>query len=158
MYVAYENVCNHSNTIVYLFHHLKIIKISISAILILLFIIPASYQSICEASSSYSNAIISDQGIITSYAETQWQSVLSGPISNSLYYLYFLNSPANSGLRKINSDGSLAWLVILPFEPIAKGLALDADEQHLFAGSYTNILDVARLGTSTGSIVDIQRL
>ena len=146
------------NKFIYHFHNLKAIKISVLVILILICIIPASYWSICEASSSYSNAIISDQGIITSYKETQWDFVISGLISNSLYYLYFLNSPTNSGIRKINSDDSLAWLVILPFEPIAKGLVLDADEKHVFVSSYTNILDVARLGSSTGSIVDSQRL
>ena len=154
MYITYENLCSHSNKIIYPFEHLKAIKISILVILILICIIPASYWSICEASSSDSNAIVSDQGIITPYAETQGLFVLSGPISNSLYYLYSLNSPANAAIRKINSDGSLAWMIILPFEPIEKGLALDTDEKHVFVGSYTNILDVVRLGSRTGSIVD----
>ena len=42
-------------------------------------------------------------------------------------------------------------------EPIQKGLAVDANELYAFIGLYTNPLDVVRLQSTTGGIIDTQR-
>ena len=60
-------------------------------------------------------------------------------------------------IRKTNSDGSLAWVAALSFEPILDSLSVDTLEQIVYVAGLTNPLDVVRLRADTGSIVDAQR-
>ena len=60
-------------------------------------------------------------------------------------------------IRKLNSDGTLAWIAALSFNPIMKILSVDTLEQHVYVASRTSTLDVVRLGAGTGAIVDAQR-
>ena len=60
-------------------------------------------------------------------------------------------------IRKTNPDGSLAWMAAFSFLPILKSLYVDILEQHVYVAGYTNPLDVVRLGSGSGSIVDAQR-
>ena len=60
-------------------------------------------------------------------------------------------------IRKTNPDGSLAWMAALSFLPILKSFSVDTLEQYVYVAFYNNPLDVVRLGTGTGSIVDAQR-
>ena len=68
----------------------------------------------------------------------------------------YTGSSYNTGIRKINQDGSLAWMAALSFNPIQKSLAVDALELYAYVSYANNPLIVVRLGASTGSIVDAQ--
>ena len=108
--------------------------------------------------SSTSNTITSDQCSFSGYSDTYTYNVALGPVSASLYYQYLIESPGgNWVIRKTNPDGSLAWMAVLSLIPIVKSLSVDALEQIVYVAGYTNPLDVVRLGTGTGSIVDAQR-
>ena len=49
-------------------------------------------------------------------------------------------------------------MAALSFQPPVKGLSVDTLEQHVYVAAYsTNPLDIVRLGTGTGAIVDAQR-
>ena len=123
----------------------------------ILCLITTSHWSTCPSSSTISNTITSDQCSFSGYTYTETYNVALGPVSASLYYLYLINAPINWAIRKINPDGSLAWMTALSFQPIMKSLSVDALEQHVYAAGFTIPLDVVRLGAGTGSIVDAQR-
>ena len=89
---------------------------------------------------------------------TSTYSAISGPVSKSMYYMYLLNPPGLA-IRKVNPDDSLAWMAAINmFWPTQKSLNIDSNEQYVYACHYRNPLDVVRFGSSTGSIVDAQRL
>ena len=67
-------------------------------------------------------------------------------------------TPNNAAVRKINSDETMAWMSALLFQPIIKSLSLDGNEQNAYIGSMTNNLNVWRLATSNGAIIDAQTL
>ena len=111
----------------------------------------------CSASSSNSYLITSDQCSFTGFTTTKTWSVISSPVSNSLYYSYSLYlSSYVTAIRKINQDGSLAWMAALSFNPIMKSLAVDALELYAYVSYLNYPLIVVRLEASTGSIVDSQ--
>ena len=45
-------------------------------------------------------------------------------------------------------------MAALSSRPLLKSLTIDTLEQYVYVGSYANPLDVIRLGTGIGSIVD----
>ena len=97
----------------------------------------------------------------TGFANDSIFAVVYGKVSKWLYYMYELYTPLplalNAVIRKINQDGSLAWMTALPFDPIVKALSVDDSEQYVYlAGSMTNIINVARLIASNGSIESAQ--
>ena len=73
------------------------------------------------------------------------------------YIAYFVDA-TNLAIRKVYSNGLFLWMTALNFHPNMKSLAVDSLEQFVFISSYTSPLDVVRLATNTGSIVDAQRL
>ena len=129
-----------------------------AVILMILWLITSSHWSTCPSSSSTSNTITSEQFSFSTYANTKTYNVVLGPVSVSLYYLYYISTPGNKwAIRKTNPDGSLAWMAALSFEPTMKSLSVDALEQYVYVVVNTSPLDVVRLGASAGSIVDAQR-
>ena len=127
-------------------------------ILSILSLITTSYWSTCPSSSTTSNTITSDQCSFSGYSDTQTYNVALGPVSASLYYLYFIDTPSNNwAIRKVNPDGSLAWMAALKFWSLLKSLSVDTLEQHVYVASISDPLDVVRLGAGTGAIVDAQR-
>ena len=136
----------------------KTCKISKWAIILsILCLINNIHWSTCPSSNTTSNTITSDQCSFSGYANTETYNVALGPVSASLYYLYYIFTPHNWAIRKTNPDGSLAWMTALSLEPILKSLSVDTLEQHVYVAKRTNPLDVVKLGASTGSIVDAQR-
>ena len=114
------------------------------------------YWFTCSASGSNSYLTTSDQCSFTGYT-TIALDVVSGPVSNSLYYLYKLTQGSfYTAIRKINQDGSLAWMAVLSITPTHKSLAVDTLELYVYVSYANNPLIVVRLGASTGSIVDAQ--
>ena len=111
----------------------------------------------CSASSSNSYLITSNQCSFTGSSNTITSGIVSGPVSNSLYYLYILYIGSyHTAIRKINQDGSLAWMAAYSFNLIQKSLAVDTSEHYAFVSYSNNPLIVVRLEASTGSIVDAQ--
>ena len=154
-----KNCNNNSRRVFHLLSSKKTYKITNWAVILLIFcLMTAIHGSTCPSSSSTSDVIASEQCSFSGYADSQTYNVALGPVSASLYYLYYINTPGNSwGIRKTNPDGTLAWMAALSFRPIVKGLSIDTLEQYVYVGSYTNPLNVIRLGAGTGSIVDAQR-
>ena len=64
----------------------------------------------------------------------------------------------SAAIRKINQDGSLAWMAALSLTPNQKSLAVDALEQNVYVNYSNYPLIIVRLEASTGSIVDAQSL
>ena len=133
----------------------KMIKWAV--ILLILCLITTIHWSTCPSSISTTNTITSEQCSFSEYSNTETYNVVLGPVSASLYYLYLISTPNNWAIRKTNPDGSLAWMAALSFKPILKSLSVDSSEQHTYVASWTNPLDVMRLGAGTGAIVDAQR-
>ena len=133
------------------------IKSSIWVVLMLIYLIPLCFWSKWPASTSISNTIASEQCSFSGYSSTITYNAVSGPVSNNMYYLHYISPPNNWAIRKSSLDGSTLWLAAFSFIPAIKSLAVDASERYAYIGSWTNPLDVIRLSTDTGSIVDTQR-
>ena len=158
MSAPFKNTSNNSRRVYPLLHSKKTWKITKWAVILLIFcLITPSHWSTCPSSISTSSTITTEQCSFSGYASTYTLNVASGPVSSSLYYLYQIQTPNNWGIRKTNSDGSLAWMAVLSFFPIMKSLSVDTLEQYVYVASWTNPLDVTRLGADTGAIVDAQR-
>ena len=143
----------------YLLHSKKTQRITKEAVMLLiLWLITTSQWSICPSSISASNTIASEQCSFTGFIFTATYNAVLGPVSGSLYYLNAIYDTSNHwAIRKVNPDGSLAWMASFSFPPILKSLSVDTSEQHVYVGNNNNPLDLVRLGTGTGAIVDAQR-
>ena len=131
-------------------------------IFLLFLMVNVWYNSTCPASTSSPSAISTVQDTFSGRTNTYTHSVKLGPVSKSLYYMHPIvvsSSPDvyNAALRKINPDNSLAWVTSISFDPLMKSLTIDSTEKHVYFGSLTNPLDVCRLSTDTGIVVDSQR-
>ena len=136
------------------------LKISlIQKILFILFLLLNHCNGLsCSASSSNSNAITTELGTFSSYAKANTYGVKSGSVSNSMYFLYILLFNYHSAVRKENQDGSSAWMAAFSSRPLMKSLSVTPNEQHVLFGWDVYPLDILRLSTNDGAIVDSQRL
>ena len=149
---------NNSRRVFALLPSKKTYKIAKWAVILLIVCLITSIQwSTCHSSSSTLNTITSEQCSFSGYAATQIFNMALGPVSASLYYLYYVYTPYNWAIRRTNPDGSIAWMAAYSFQPTVKSLTIDTLEQHVYVAGWTNPLDVVRLGADTGSIVDAQR-
>ena len=143
--------------ITFKFRSSKSLKMNMLVVLMLACIIPFCYWSTCPSFNSNSFKITSEECSFSGYTTTKAYNVVYGPVSFSLYYMYFITTPNGWAIRKVNQDGSLAWMAALSFSPIIKSLTVDSSEQYVYVASYTNPIDVIKLDSSTGSIVDQRR-
>ena len=106
-----------------------------------------------------SAAIITEQCNFSECGYTSTDMVAVGPVSNSLYYLYWLSDPSyNAAVRKVDASGSQTWMASFAFQPITKSLSVDATEQSVYLASRENPIVVLRLAASSGSIVTQHQL
>ena len=63
-----------------------------------------------------------------------------------------VDANAQTVVRKVNSDDSLAWTTGIAFEPIRRMIATDSNEQNLYVDGNTQPLVICKLQTSDGSI------
>ena len=153
----FKNCNNNSRRVFALLSSKKTWKMTKCAVILLtLCLITTIRWSTCPSSISTSNTITSEQCSFSSYTSTYTFNVVLGPVSASMYYSYLIFNPVNWAIRKTNSDGSLAWMAALSFEPIKKSLFVDTLEQYVYVASWNNPLEVVRLGAGTGTIVDAQ--
>ena len=87
-----------------------------------------------------SAATTTEQYRFLGYSSTQTYGIAVGPVSNSLYYLYYIyTSPSNNAaVRKVDASGSQTWMASFAFYPIMKSLSVDAAEQSVYLASYDN--------------------
>ena len=87
-------------------------------------------------------------------------NILNSILNILKYLLYFLfvSTPNNWAIRKINKDSTSAWMTSLSFDLIQNSLTVDDSESYIYVGSYTDMLEVVRLASGTGALVDAQRL
>ena len=157
MSILIKNCNNKSRRVFALLPSKKTYMITKWAIILsILCLMTTVHWSTCPSSTTYT--ITSEQCSFSGYAITSTYNVALGPVSASLYYSYNLYNNPNYMwvVRKINSDGSLAWIAALSFQQIIKSLSVDTLEQYVYVASRTSSLDVVRLGAGTGSIVDAQ--
>ena len=154
-----KNCNNNSRRVFNLLPSKKTWKMTKSvAILLILCLITSSHWSTCPSSSSTSNTITSEQCSFSGYSYTNTHNVVLGPVSASLYFLYRIYTPGSDwAIRKVNADGSLAWMAALSFQAILKSLSVSTSEQYVYVASNANPLDVVRFGAAAGAIVDVQR-
>ena len=106
----------------------------------------------CPASVPVSAATTKEQCTFTEFSSTESDGIVVGPVSNSLYYLYFV-APLGTVVRKVNVSGSQTWVASFAFSPITKSLTVDATEQSVYFASFENPVVVIKLAASTGAIV-----
>ena len=155
-----ENFFYYLRRIIPVFSSKKKSKMITSAFLLIAFFISVSQWITCPSSSPISNLITTEQCNFTGFSSTSVYSVLTGIISNSLYYMYGLSGSISGWtIRRINPDGSLNWMInISSFTPIMTGFSVDDNELYAYVANLANPLDVARLSAVTGGIIDVQRL
>ena len=112
----------------------------------------------CPASVPVSAATTIEQCSFTGYTTTYTYRVAVGSVSNSLYYLYWLNSPSVQAVRKVAASGSQTWMAWFTFGPVVKSLSVDAAEQSVYLAGYSNPLLVLKMAASDGSIVSQHQL
>ena len=116
----------------------------------------------CPPSVPSSAATITELSSFTGYTSTYTYGIAGGPVSNSLYYLYWLSSPSipisNAAVRKVDASGSQTWMTSFAFWPLSKSLSVDAAEQSVYLASRNDPLIVLKLLTSDGSIVSQHQL
>ena len=112
----------------------------------------------CPTSVPSSAATTTEQSSFTGYT-TNTYGVAVGPVSNSLYYLYYLVTPSdNAAVRRVDASGNQTWVASFAFYPISKSLSVDAAEQSVYLASKNNPLVVLKLDASGGSIVSQHQL
>ena len=126
-------------------------------IAIMISLVPLSCWATCKTSNSNSYVITSVEDSFPTFTLAWTYGIVSSITSNYMYFLYKVAMTESSIVRKVNIDGSSAWMSIISFEPIIKSLALDASEQYIYFASFTAPMDVARLSANSGGIVDAQR-
>ena len=113
----------------------------------------------CPSSVPPSMEIIVEKCSFTGYASTQTYGIVGGPVSNSLYYLYYLQSPLNNAaVRKVDASGYQTWMASFVFQPILKSLSVDAAEQSVYLASFTSPLVVLKLTAKDGAIISQHQL
>ena len=127
-------------------------------ILITILLWKLAYCAIWSSSVSNSNTIIRTEDGFSEGGNTLIYRVVSGPVFNNLYYMYYLSTPVAGIIRKINSDGSFAWTFSIQYEPIMKSLSLDIHEQSLYFGTHTITLNVLWLSASNGLLLSTNKL
>ena len=158
---SFDHNFHYSGRIISKLHPKKISKLTSILIWMLFWLFPMCLWSICPASISDSYATTSNEDSISGYTYTETFNSISGPISSSMYYLYkiYLSPNFKSVIRKVNFKGSLEWMTALSVNPIVKSLSIDSNEQNVYIGStFTTALNVIRMDSSTGGIVDAQYL
>ena len=114
---------------------------------------------LCQCTCSSQNTIVSKSNSFSGYANTLTFGVTIGPISDSVYSLFYVSTPSNAVVRKVNFDDSVAWMAAIDsFYPLRKSLSVDSNEQHVYFGRSTSTLNVWRLQWNNGAIVDAQTL
>ena len=159
MSVQFNKVHNYLNRTLTHFQ-IKLILKMIVVFLMLICWTPNWHWSTCPASNSNLNAINSFEDIFSGFSTSQTVNAAYGLVSNSLYYIYWIQSPSYSysTIRKAGQNNSSIWTTALPFYPILSSLIVDTNEQHLYIGAYKTQLNVIRLTTGTGGITDVQSL
>ena len=125
-------------------------------ILLLIPLIPLCLCAKCPDSNSSSNTITSVYDSFTGSSYVRTYGVATGSVSSSTYYTYYINFSNNFkwAIRKINVDGSQAWMAAVGYELKPKSLAVDLNEQYLYIVVFNSGLSVVKFAWSTGNIVD----
>ena len=142
---------------------LKPPHLCLQALMVCLWVLATSICSVqtatCPPSVPSSAATTKEQSSFSGFTSTQTYEVTAGPVSNSLYYLYYLSSSSsNAAVRKVDASGSQTWMASFALQPILKSLSVDAAEQSVYLASTTNPLVVLKLAASGGSIVSQHQL
>ena len=136
---------------------LKLPHLCFQALMLGLWILTANifsvYAATCPPSVPSWEATTTEQYNFPAYTTAYTDKVVAGPMSNSLYYLYWVFEPQGVIVRKVNASGSQTWKVLFAFNPIIKSLSVDAAEQSVYFSSFSNPLVVLKLSSSAGSIV-----
>ena len=142
---------------------MKLPRICLKALAVGLCVLVASICSVltatCPPSVPSSAAIVKEQCSFSGYTSVEKYGIVGGPVSNSLYFLYRVSFPnENAVVRKVDSSGSLTWMVSIAFTLVMKSLTVEAAEQNLYIIHSANPMVVVRMAASDGSIVSQHQL
>ena len=134
---------------------LLVILIEISMLSLLL---PLCFSLTCPSSSSKSNVISTEKfNFANPFDKADVKGVSSGPVSDSLYYMFSNSDPPFTALRKVNKDNYAEWMISLSEKWIERSLSVDSKEKSIYlALSGKNA--VWRFSPITGAIIDSQVL
>ena len=51
---------------------------------------------------------------------------------NTYKYIYFVSTPYNVAVRKVDASGSQTWITSFAFMPTLKSMSVDAAEQNVY--------------------------
>ena len=83
-------------------------------------------------------------------------------IAYQIYFFYKIlakivsGGPSQNAIVRINPDDSQAWSSSFSFQPVIKGLAVDASEQNVYVSQQNNPLNVLWMYATNGSIASMQ--
>ena len=134
-------------------------RLCLQTLMVSLCLLTASICSVqtatCSSSVPSSAVTITEQYKISGSATISY-GVAVGPVSKSLYYLYWISF--NAAVRKVDASGSQTWVTSFTLNPISKSLSIDAAEQSVYLASCESPLVVIKLDASSGSIASQHQL
>ena len=135
---------------------LLVILIEISMLNLLL---PLCFSLTCPSSSSKSNVMSTEKFNFTNpLINPVVKRIASGPVSNSLYYMYSSsNTQPFTALRKVNKDNYAEWMISLSEKWIGRSLSVDSKEKSIYL-ALSDKNAVWRFSPITGAIIDSQVL
>ena len=139
--------------------YIKTAKISYYGYLLLfisfLCLLSGSFASSCIGSTLNSTEVSIEKWSFTSYSSSYVYGVVSGKVSNCLYYLLRAYNSDTAIIRKVNTDLTQAWMTSYLFTSYANSISVDLTEANVYIGIASNVM---RLNTSTGALVSINSL
>ena len=121
-------------------------------------VVPVLSSAIWSGPTSSSYAMTSLQSSFSGFTNEDIYGVVQGPVSNSFYFMSWIISPSVTVVRKVNQDGTLAWIASVSIDCKQKSLTVDNAESYLYFAVGNSNLIAIRLSSSTGSIIDQRKL
>ena len=110
-----------------------------------------------SSSETNSSAIVTQQNSFSTYISTFNFGVISGPVTNTIYYMYYAYNPDSGMITKTDSSSNLIWLASVLLNVIKKSLAIDSLEQTLYFATNSNPMIIFRLNTTDEAILKLFR-
>ena len=114
--------------------------------------------SICPPSASPLTSISIQKNSFVGTTLTIRFSSVAGHVDNTIYFMIILDTFPRTAIRKLNISGDIMWMTVVSIKAIQKSLAIDANEQNVYFASKINPMDILKLQTSTGAIIESKRL
>lgn len=94
----------------------------------------------------------------SSYTSFSTYQLVAGPVSNAIYTIDYISNPWTTVVKKVLSDNSITWYSAFDARWVTKSNSIDANELNLYVTTYNNPANVIQLSTSTGTMIQANKL